>query len=57
MLKVGDRVKSTDPTRKVTGAVSGRDGEYIYVTEDISEREYEFYDCELIKLVDTDSAS
>lgn len=49
-IKEGDRVKSIDPSRPVTGAVSRKYGEYYYVTEDISEREYEFYECELTKI-------
>ena len=51
-IKPGDRVKSTVQAPAVVGTVTRRDGDYVYVEQDLTEREFEFYDCELVKLED-----
>lgn len=46
-FKQGDRVKSIVPVPSVVGTVTRRDGDYVYVEQDLTEREFEFYDSEL----------
>lgn len=50
MFKIGERVKSIVDVPAVTGTVTRKNGEYIYVEQDITELEFEFYDCELAKI-------